>query len=180
MSQRLRGPLAVVMPTVHTSADAATRLQRALDERRTIESTSAAKTDRRLAGSVSDLRVDLSVRDQRLTTRRKSWNIEFHGVFDPTPNGSSLRGSIDIPDRRQLHTLMLMFRIAAGMTAILAVALAARDLIQGAPLTAWPTVAALGGLLLVVWFTALMEAHGERAAGEDAELLAAFIRRTLA
>jgi hypothetical protein len=145
-----------------------------------MESTSAAKTDRRLAGSVSDVRVDLFVRDERLTTRRKSWNIEFHGVFDPTPNGSSLRGNIDIPDRRQLHTIMLMFRIAAGMIATLAAALAARDLVQGAPLTVWPTVAAFGGLLLVMWVTALMEADGERAAGEDAELLAAFIRRTLA
>jgi len=178
--QRLRGPLELVVPTGLTLPDASDRLQRALAERSSIESRTDAPSDRRLAGMVSGATAVLSIRDARLVTRRKSWNVEFRGILDPTPDGTILRGMIDIPDRRPLHVLMWMFRIATGVIAILAVALAARDLAQGAPVDVWPTVAALVGLPFTVFVTARMEADGERAAAEDAELLAAFLRRTFA
>jgi hypothetical protein len=180
VSQRLRGPLELVVPTGLTPEDASGRIQRALAERSSIELRTDAATDRRLAGSVSEARVDLTIRDERLLTRRKSWNIRFIGMFDATPNGSTLRGSVDIPDRRQLHILMQVFWLASVVVVVVAVALAVRAFAQDAPVTIWvPTVVALVATIVTAYVSWRLEDDGERAALEDAELLAEFLRRTL-
>ena len=75
--------------------------------------------------------------------RRKSWNIEFTGNIEQTTEGATLIGTIDIPDRRQLHALMWLFRVAAGPAAFLWAALAIRDSEPGTPLSVWPISAQL-------------------------------------
>ena len=125
-------------------------------------------------------KADLSVRDGRLLTRRKSWNIQFLGNLEPTTDGATLSGTIDIPDRRQLHAILWMFRIATGMAALFWIALALRDLEPGASIPVLSIVGAIVGVVALGWVMAKMEDDGQRAAAEDARLLIEFLHRSLA
>jgi hypothetical protein len=80
----------VVVATGLSVSDAATTLRRLVHERHSIEVAANVASDRRLVGSVTGARADLSVWDERLRTRRKSWNIEFLGTREQTPDGAIL------------------------------------------------------------------------------------------
>jgi hypothetical protein len=175
----LRRPVEVVVPTGLSVGDAALLLQQMVDERPSIEVMAGARTDRRVVGSVSGQRADLSIRDQRLRTRRKSWNIEFLGTLEPMPDGATLRGTIDIPDRRPLHSILWMFRIGAGLAALFWIALALGDLAPGASVPIVPIIAVIAGVVAFGWVMAKMEDDGQRAASEDARLLMDFLHRSL-
>jgi hypothetical protein len=175
----LRGSVQVAIPTGLSVSDAEALLRRVVDERPSIEVTPNATSDRRVAGSTAGARVDLSIWDGRLRTRRKSWNIEFLGTLEQTTDGATLTGTIDIPDRRQLHAILWMLRIAVGIAAFIWVARELRDLEPGASV---PIVLIIGAIALVAafgWLMARMEDDGQRAAAEDARLLIGYLHRSL-
>ena len=122
-------------------------------------------------------RADLSVSDAHLTSRRKSWNIEFHGAFEDALAGSRLYGTLDIPDRRQLGLIVRMIQIGGGALAVIAITFALRDFAIGAPIDSWMIVGALVIASVVVLGTLWMEADGERAAADDARLVVDFLER---
>jgi hypothetical protein len=177
--QRLQGPLEVAIPTRLSLADASGRLRRSLADRSSIETNTDSPSDRRLAGTVSEARADLSISDAHLIIRRRSWNVEFHGAFNPTGDGATLQGMIDIPDRRALHRIMWLFRIGAGMMVVLALSVTGRDSAQGAQVAVWPVIFAIVLAAATFMITALMEVEGEREAAKDAERLVEFLRQTL-
>jgi hypothetical protein len=148
-------------------------------ERHSIEVAANVASDRRFVGSVTGARVDLSVWDERLRTRRKSWNIEFLGALEQTTDGAILNGTVDIPDRRQLHAILWMFRLAAGLAAVLWIAFALRDLEPAGSLPILPIIGATSLVVVVWWVLARMEGDGQRAASEDARLLIDFLHRSL-
>lgn len=180
MTRRLSHPIEVVITTPLPPEDAAAHIQRALAERTSLEMEANMASDRRIAGVVEERRVELRVHDARLWTRRKSWNIEFNGTLSPSSAGATLQGSIDIPDRRALRTLMWMFRAVAAMFVVAALAIAARDLAQLGAFTPWAIVGPVVILVGLTGGTILLEAEGERGAGRDAELLVRFLTLRLA
>ena len=181
MSQRLRGPRELVLPTTLTVLDASAQVRRALAERASVELEAGATTDRRLVGSMDGATAHLSVRDEHFFTRRMNWGlIEFHGRFNESADGVTLEGAIDIPDRRDLDRMMWVFRIAAAVIAIFALAIIGRELASGASVTIWSVIGALALFGGIVAGSFLVKADGERAAGEDAEQLTEFLTRMLA
>lgn len=158
------------------AGDLTSRIRKALESRQTIESDARAKSHRRLAGSVEGSRVCLTVWDDRLLTRRKSWNIELRAEVEGTASGGIVHGTLDIPDRGALTALMRMFRVAAAIPAVLAIALAA----QAGQVDIGPV--ALGASLVVGgWYvTYRMQRDGEIAAADDATLLDRALRRLIA
>jgi hypothetical protein len=135
-------------------------------------------TDRRLAGQATAERIGLSVRDHRVVTRRKSWNIAFDGTIEVVANGSELRGEIDVPDRRNLHLLMVLLRVAAFVPIAIAVALAVRSPEGGGvPVVSVAFAAAITVASLLG--TVLLERGGLKSAADDAEALTRFLRRLL-
>ena len=178
MEEPLRGPVRVVVPTGLSVSDASAVLRRMVGERKSIEVATGVASDRRVTGSVAGARADLSIRDARLLTRRKSWNIEFLGTLKSTADGATLTGTIDIPDRRQLHAILWMFRIAAGLAAFFWIALALRDLEPGASIPVVSIVGAIVGVVALGWVMAKMEDQGQRAAAEDAHLLVELLHRS--
>jgi hypothetical protein len=150
-----------------------------VDEHPSVEVAPRVTSDRRLVGSVTGTVADLSIRDGSLRSRRKSWNVEFLGNLEQTPEGATLNGTIDIRDRRQLHLIVWLFRIAAGLAAIVWIALALRDLEPGASVPTLPIIGAIAFVTAFGWITARMEDGGQRAASEDARLLIDFLHRSL-
>src|SRR5437660_2127411 len=166
MSQRLRGPLELVLPTTLTVSDASARVRRALAERASVELQAAATSDRRLVGSMDGATAHLSVRDEHFFTRRMNWGvIEFDGRFNESADGVTLEGAIDIPDRRDLDRMMWVFRIATGVIAIFALAITGRELASGASVPIWPVIGELVVLGVIVAGSFLVKADGEGAAG---------------
>jgi hypothetical protein len=129
-----------------------------------------------LEGSINGRRISARLIDPNVLTRRKSWNVEFEGRIEESPNGARVRGTIDVPDRRQLHVIMWLFRVAAALVLVLAVGLAVRSLLAGQGIEilsiALGLAIAAGG-----WYaTARLEGDGLQAATHDAETLAAALR----
>lgn len=116
----------------------------------------------------------MTVRDDNVLTRRKSWNVEFDGEIVPTADGSLLRGAIDVPDRRALDTLMWAVRIVGIVAAVLVVALRAREGLD-------PSTVAYGAVIIAfTWIaTVRMRATGLKSAADDAALLLQRLRSTL-
>ena len=181
VDSRLRGPLEIVVPVSLPVVDAVARLRRTMEERPQIEATTNAprSRDRRFVGTVSDATADLSIWDAHLLSRRKGWNIEFHGMFEQTTDGAVLRGTIDIPDRRQLRVIFWLVRLAVGMVALFAIALTVRALALGAAVAIWPAISALAAVPVIVLVTARLETEGEGAAADDAGLLRDFLTQIL-
>jgi hypothetical protein len=177
MSAGLSDPVEVTVTSRLSEEEAAARLRDALEHSVSIESA-ATRTDRRLVGSMAGNRVVLSIRDQRVETRRKSWNIEFKGTLDPERSGSELRGSVEIPDRGALRVTMWLFRLAAVVPAVLAIGYAAGQSWDLATV-AGPILLAVAIVTVVVLATARMERDGETQAANDAEALTAFLRHLL-
>lgn len=115
--------------------------------------------------------VRLRVHDANLVTARKSWNIEFSGGVKPLDAGAALVGVVDIPDRRALRILSWEFRLAGVLIGAMGLASGFGQLAPDG--MSVPSV--LIGLLIgagVVLGATYLTREGERAAGEDAHLLA--------
>jgi hypothetical protein len=115
------------MASKFSPEEAARRIDASVRDRRTIERVGAKHPSRRLDGSIDDGHVHLTIVDDNIRTRPKGWMVEFGGEIVPTATGSELRGSVDLPDRRQLDILMWLFRAAGLMAGFFIVALATRD-----------------------------------------------------
>ena len=179
MEAPLRGPQWIDLPLGPAAAVAADQLRRAIEGRPSIETTTSSDSNRRLFGTVRGGRADLSIWDAHLRTRRKSWNIEFHGTFEDEQAGSRLRGTLDIRGRRQLSLIVGMLQIGGGALALIAVVVALRDFAIGVPIVYWDIVVAVVVASVVVLVLHWMEADGERAAGDDARQLINFLERLL-
>jgi hypothetical protein len=143
-------------------------------DRVSLEVSEPPPAHRRLLGSVDGPAVHLVLRDDRIWTRRRSWNVEFVGEITPTQTGSALRGTIDVPDRQTLANLMWMFRLASIGIAVLIIAIKARTGFD-------PGTVAFGVVMVAfVWFVTMrMETDGLKYAAEDANLIERGLRTTL-
>ncbi|MEP7081932.1 MAG: hypothetical protein ABI841_03030 [Chloroflexota bacterium] len=115
--------------------------------------------------------VRLRVHDANSVTRRKDWNVELSGALETTDDGTALVGVIDVPDRRVLEGLMLLFRLVGAVFGLIALALAARGIVTDGELGLPPVL----GLVVAAALTlgpSYVAREGERSAGEDAALLA--------
>jgi hypothetical protein len=172
---RLVGPLEFRVESRLAPEQVTSRIREELEGRQTIELSPDTKSRRRLAGWTDGTRVFLTAWDDRLPTRRKSWNIELNADIGATTNGSVVSGTIDIPDRRALHILMLLFRVAAVIPVILEVGISLRSGRVEDGLAGFAVLLLAGG-----WFvTSRMERDGEIAAAEDARLVDRALRRLI-
>ena len=178
-SSRLRGREAFKAETSIRPEAVAARLRGAIGERHSVEVEPRARTRRRLAGSIDGTHVRLSIHDDRVLTRRKSWNIEFSGEISGTAGGSALQGTIEVPDRDALIVLVRLLSVGAVLAVVIATALAARTAISGGAVDLGPPTLSLGVSSVAVVALARMKADGEAAAAIDARLLCEFLRRLL-
>lgn len=164
---RLDGPLEFRVESRLAPGQVTSRIREGLEGRRTIELDPDTKSSRRLAGWTDGTRLVLTAWDDKLWTRRKSWNIALDAEIVATANGSVVSGTIDIPDRRALHILMLLFRVAAVIPVILEVGMSLRSGRVEDGLVGFAVLLVAGG-----WFvTSRMERDGKVAAAEDARLV---------
>ena len=172
---RLDGPLEFRAESRLAPSQVVSRIRDGLEGRQTIELDPEAKSRRRLAGWIEGTRVFLTAWDDRLWTRRKSWNVELNAKIEAAANGSVVSGTIDIPDRRALHILMLLFRVGAVIPVILEVGMSLRSGRVEDGLLGFAVLLVAGG-----WFvTSRMERDGEVAAAEDAKLVDGALRRLI-
>jgi hypothetical protein len=155
------------------------RLQHALDDRALIEIDPDSKSRRRVTGSIDGKTIRLGVRDDRVATRRKSWNIEFTGEISQTSNGSVLRGSIEVPDRGALGAVVRLLIVGACLAVVIAVAVSARSALSGGSIDLAPTIVTLAIGAVAVFALIQMMAEGESAAAIDSSLLQGFLRLLL-
>ena len=179
MAEDLALPREVRVQTSLPVLTASRRLASLLEGRPPIEQRLRATSDRQLVGHVDGADVHLSVWDQNVRSRRKSWNVAFDGRFQSTPEGAVLEGVIATPDRAQLRIILGMFQAATVFVAILAFGLAFRDVSQGKPLVLWPSIAALSFVPFGVIATRWMERDGVHQAADDARLLVLALNRLL-
>jgi hypothetical protein len=175
---RLQAPLDVHIGLQIPVEQAIEQLRWAIEHAPSAE-PAGASSDRRIAGDVTQEWVSLTIRESSLVRRRKSWNIQFKGAFTNEGAGAALRGKIAIADYSSLRWLMRLFRVAAVVPPVLAIAFALAAPANGPPSL---LVLPLAVLAFVAVFLGLrwLEISGERAAADDAEILAAFLRSRLA
>jgi hypothetical protein len=170
-------PVGVFVSSPLSRDDVLERLREAIESHASIE-TSPSTSDRRLTGQATTERITLAVRDQRLVTRRKSWNIAFDGSVEAGGSGSEVRGEIDVPDRRNLHVMMLLLRLAALLPIAWAIAIAVRNqdgIGASAGTLAFAAVVTLSTLIGSV----VLEREGLRSAAADAGALTRFLEGLL-
>jgi hypothetical protein len=172
-----RVPTRVAVPLRMPAEQARERLRAAVDANERIDPPGVS-TDRRLRGEVTSNAITLWVRDGRLATRRKSWNIEFQGQLDGSGDNATLNGAIEIPDQVALRWLMRLVRVASAVPVIFAILLAASDGITRASAPVIVLAPVIAAVALVG--ATVMEGAGERAAADDARMLIRFIRSELA
>ena len=176
-ASRLRADVDLIIDSRLSALEASERLSRAISDHRLIDERYGEV--RRLDGEIDGDRISLRVRGSRMRAPRKSWNIEFRGRVSAQPHGSTLEGQTAIPDRSDLRTILRLARAGTVLTGFFAVALTARDVAaKGIGSALWFAFAFLV-VILGLAATALIEADGERAAGEDAQRLDDFLRREL-
>ncbi len=153
------------------------RLRAAVDSNQCIDPPGSS-TDRRVRGCVTTDAIILWVHGAHLTTRRKSWNIEFRGRLGGSDVNTVLNGTIDTPDHGVMRRLMWLIRVVAALPLILATAMMLRDGITGWNVagTIAPVAIAAAGLV----GTIMMERAGEHSAADDARTLISFIWSELA
>jgi hypothetical protein len=177
MGRRLSTPVEVRIRSPLGSDEAFRRIRDAIDGSASIETVSA-RSDRRLRGTVTPDRVVLSIRDSRFSTRRKSWNIEFEGSLGAGRSGTELVGEIGVSDRRELHIIMWLFRLASLVPAVSAIAIGARE--SGGFLGSGVTILFAAAIAVIAGFvTVWIEANGEQAAAADSDALTAYLDQLL-
>ena len=134
-------------------------------------------TDRRLVGTVVGRQVDLAVRDQRLWTRRVGWRVEFHGSLEESTGGAILEGTIDFSDRRQIGAYIVLLGLTGALVALLAIALAIRDAAGGSAIALGPVAFGFAIAGITIFGATRLKSDIDRAAADDARLLAAFLDR---
>lgn len=180
MDSPARVPVEIELAAGMSVTGAAERLRQAIEDRPSVEDGTDRARDRRLIGVVVGPTVDLAVRDERLWTRRKGFQVEFHGALEGTPAGAVLRGTIDIPEHRQLGVFLRLFAAIGALIVPMAIAIEVRDLASGSPFAFEPVALALGIAAITVLGTIRLAADIEHAAADDARLVAAFLGRFLA
>ena len=151
--------------------DAEARIRAAVSDGRSVESTHGTRERRRLSGSVDGPPVRLTVHDDNVFSRRKSWSIEFIGTIEGTSSGSRLTGSTDIPDRTALRAIVWTLGIACVLVVVVALGLAVRTAQRVGSLDlAAPTLCLVVASVAIVGL-AKVKYDGEAAAAVDADLL---------
>jgi hypothetical protein len=161
---RLVDALPVTVETRLQTAAARARLQEALAQHASIEEYPTAGNDRRLTGTADGDRIHLSFRNGGTMPR---WRVAFDGVVAEGARGAMLSGVIDLPNR---HRLLLINRLLAIAGAVVGVLIAVS-------ISWWEGIAIAAIWVLGIFAT---EVEGELLAGDDAEILSAFLGRTLA
>ncbi len=104
----------------------------------------------------------------------------FHGGLEAAGTGAVLRGTIDIEEHRQLRLVLKLFALIGVLIVAMALGFEVRDLATGATFEWQPVALALGIAAITVYGTVLVTAGIERAAANDARLVAAFLERAFA
>ena len=161
-------PRAVAIQTSDPISEVAGRLSVWLSTEPGIEKPMAhAASDRYVTGHVDGAHVHAAVRDSNDRTRRKNWNVEFEGSLETAGGATILRGTIDVPDRRQLRIIVWMLRLSAVVPVLFTI----REGFRGGP-ALLPSVILTGVIVLgVAAGTWALQALGERDAARDAALM---------
>ena len=170
----------IAVDTALQPTDLIARLLAAIDDHHSIEMDPTLRSRRSLSGSIDGSSVRLVVYDDNMLTRKKSWNVEFNGNVVETSQGSTIRGVIEVPDRSQLSLMIRFLSIGAILVVAIAVGLTVRAVTSGGALDLAPLIVTMVVSFFAVIALFRMEREGESAAGDDASLLDAFLRRLLA
>lgn len=108
-------------------------------------------------------------------TRRKSWNVTFDGVLAAEGSGARVQGRVDIPDRKQLDQLMVLFKLAGFMALVIAGGLAIRHWTTFGAWSPGAVVAAVIGAIAAVVVSELLRTQSEIEAAEDAAVIVGFL-----
>lgn len=172
--ERLRSRLDLVIPVSVPPEHAIARIQHGIESEESIEGVGGS-TDRRVSGTATTDSIRLGVRDVHWPTRRKTWNIQFEGRVVHDGPRTALTGFIEILDHASLRRLMSLFRVASLLPSVFVVGWTLTAGISS-PAALWGVVAAIALTTVAIAAVTWMEADGERAAADDARLLAAYIR----
>ena len=167
-------PRAVAIQTPLSISAVADRLSVWLSAESGIEKPMAhPASDRYVTGDVDGAHVHVSVRDSNDRTRRKNWTVEFEGSLETVEGATTLRGTIDVPDRRQLRIIVWMFRLAAGVPVLFAI----REGLRGGPALLPSAILATVIVLGVAAGSWTLQVLGEREAARDAALMLTALNR---
>lgn len=128
-----------------------------------------------IVGSIDGDRISLSMHDENFMTRRKSWNVTFDGVLATDGSGAIIQGAVEIPDRKHLDQLMVLFKLAGFMLPVIVGGLAIK---QWLAVGTWSPEAVVGAVMIAFASAAVMEllrAQGEIEAAEDAAVIVGFL-----
>jgi hypothetical protein len=174
---RLAAPVSVAVSLCVPIEEAVKRLSQAVERAASVESDRGS-TDRRLVGEVSATVVRLSVVDSHWARGPRGWKVEFLGHLESGPGLGALRGVVEIVDTNHVRRLLWVFRVAALVPLLFAIASASLQ-----PNLGPPQGGALLFALAIAVFTflaiPLAEASVERAAAADAKVLTSYFRRQL-
>lgn len=124
---------------------------------------------------MTDGNVDLSMRPPG-----KGFEVMFHGSLEAAGTGVVLRGMIDIEEHRQLRILLKLLALIGVLIVPMALGFEVRNLATGARFEWQPVALALGIAAITVYGTVRVAVDIERAAADDARLVAAFLERAFA
>jgi hypothetical protein len=175
--ERLRDALSVTLPLRVPLAEAIGRLRLAVESREPVEGDSTT-TDRRLTGEISGESVRLSVLDADWAHRRKGWKIQFVGRFEPSPAPIALQGTMDIANHRFIRPWMWFMRVVALAPFLLGIG-SAFGLLRGSDSPTFALVFGLSVSLFASWGAFALKDSIERAAADDARVLADYLRSRL-
>jgi hypothetical protein len=177
--KRLRRPLEYARRIDLAPAVVQERLANAVHRRTAVPWHDNPRSRMQIAGSVDSHRATLVLHDGNIWTSRRSWNVAFNGAVEPDGAGTLIRGSVDIPDRKQLDQIVLLVKITSVVALLIVTGLAIREWVTGGTWAAEPVITAVLGVIAGLAVPEWLRLQGETAAASDAASIVRFLDETL-
>lgn len=177
---RLRDPIEYAHRVDLPTGVVEQRIRHAVDGGMTITPETPNRSRQSAAGAIDHGQITLVLRDANAMTRRRSWNVTFKGRLVEDGDGTIVRGTADIPDRKQLNEIVVLFRILSAVPALIVGGLAIRGWMTFGTWTLGEVIPAVSLSLVAFAVTTWLRIDGEAAAASDAASIVRFLDETLA
>ena len=156
------------------------RIRDAIDRGTPISHQAPNRSRQSAAGAIDGDQITLVLHDANVVTRRKSWNVALEGVVAADGDGTTVRGTVDVPDRKQLDQLVLLFRILSAAPVLIVGGLAIRGSMTFGTWALGEVLPALSLSLVGFAVATWLRIDGEAEAATDAASIIRFLDETLA